>query len=245
MTITGVQRQILYDKIIAKKLNWSLSYIACTIGIVVGAVFGSLAALAVAGILVWWTCRKKRHNTKGSKGKCCKYVCSQMNTSFGIIEIYLSYLSFLLGRSTIFSSLSAALWSLLKRFLYFYQIDFKTVYCERIICFVAIYLWLASYMTHDVLHSLRLNFNVYQRDFTLTNKFCLISSIYCFVLFRFFYFSVFCSFFSAEVGMSRRWDFFIEMLLSTFVVPVWLYHLNSFNTHTVFHVNVCNWSNYH
>ncbi|CAH3161370.1 unnamed protein product [Pocillopora meandrina] len=36
-----------------------------TIGIVVGAVFGSVAALAVAGILVLWTCRKKRPNTKG------------------------------------------------------------------------------------------------------------------------------------------------------------------------------------
>ena len=107
--------------------------------IVVGAVFGLVAVLAVAGILVWWTCRKKRRNMKGSEGKCCIYVSSQMNTSFGILEIYISYLSFLLGRSTIFSSLSAALWSLLKRFLYFYQITFKTVYCELIICFVVIY----------------------------------------------------------------------------------------------------------
>ncbi|RMX40395.1 hypothetical protein pdam_00023999, partial [Pocillopora damicornis] len=31
-----------------------------TIGIVLGAVFGSIVALAVAGILVWWTCRKMR-----------------------------------------------------------------------------------------------------------------------------------------------------------------------------------------
>nr|XP_058961494.1 fibroblast growth factor receptor 3-like [Pocillopora verrucosa] len=38
-----------------------------TIGIVVGAVFGSVAALAIAGILVWWTCRKKRHNRKGTE----------------------------------------------------------------------------------------------------------------------------------------------------------------------------------
>ncbi|XP_066024448.1 fibroblast growth factor receptor 1-A [Pocillopora verrucosa] len=38
-----------------------------TIGIVVGAVFGSVAALAVAGILVWWTCRKKRHNRRGTE----------------------------------------------------------------------------------------------------------------------------------------------------------------------------------
>ncbi|XP_066024995.1 proto-oncogene tyrosine-protein kinase receptor Ret-like [Pocillopora verrucosa] len=38
-----------------------------TIGIVVGAVFGSVVALAVAGILVWWTCRKMRSNRKGTK----------------------------------------------------------------------------------------------------------------------------------------------------------------------------------
>ena len=44
------------------------------IGIVVGAVFGSVAALAVAGVLVWWTCRKKRHNRKSNEGKCCIHV---------------------------------------------------------------------------------------------------------------------------------------------------------------------------
>ncbi|XP_066024433.1 fibroblast growth factor receptor 2 [Pocillopora verrucosa] len=38
-----------------------------TVSITVGAVFGSVAALVVAGILVWWTCRKKRRNTKGSE----------------------------------------------------------------------------------------------------------------------------------------------------------------------------------
>ncbi|XP_027050695.1 muscle, skeletal receptor tyrosine protein kinase-like [Pocillopora damicornis] len=38
-----------------------------TIGIVLGAVFGSIVALAVAGILVWWTCRKMRCNRKGTK----------------------------------------------------------------------------------------------------------------------------------------------------------------------------------
>ena len=118
-----------------EKIIWSLSCIAGTIGIVLGAVFGSVAALAVAGILVWWTCRKKRRNTKGS----VEGVCSQMNTSFGILEIYLWYISFLLGLSTIFSSLPAVLWSLCKRFLYFYQISFKTVYCELIIYFVVIY----------------------------------------------------------------------------------------------------------
>ena len=47
-----------------------LTCIAGIIGIIVGAVFGSVVALAVAGILVWWTCRKKRRNTKGSEGKC-------------------------------------------------------------------------------------------------------------------------------------------------------------------------------
>ena len=41
--------------------------------ITVGAVFGSVAALAVAGILVWWTCRKKRRNTNGTKGKVDTY----------------------------------------------------------------------------------------------------------------------------------------------------------------------------
>ena len=43
-------------------------------GIVVGAVFGSVVALAVAGILFWWTCRKMRSNRKGTKGKCCIHV---------------------------------------------------------------------------------------------------------------------------------------------------------------------------
>ena len=51
-----------------------LSRFVGTIGIIVGAVFGSVAALAVAGILVWWTCRKKRRNTKGTEGKCCIHV---------------------------------------------------------------------------------------------------------------------------------------------------------------------------
>ena len=44
------------------------------IGIVVSAVFGSVAALAVAGVLVWWTCRKERHNSKSNEGKCCIHV---------------------------------------------------------------------------------------------------------------------------------------------------------------------------
>ena len=41
--------------------------------IIVGAVFGSVAALAVAGILVWWTCRKKRRNMNGTIGKVDTY----------------------------------------------------------------------------------------------------------------------------------------------------------------------------
>ncbi|XP_066024439.1 fibroblast growth factor receptor 2-like isoform X2 [Pocillopora verrucosa] len=38
-----------------------------TIGVIVGAVFGSVAALAVAGILVWWTCRKNTRHTRGTE----------------------------------------------------------------------------------------------------------------------------------------------------------------------------------
>ena len=57
-----------------KKIIWSLVGIGGTIGIVVGAVFGSVAALAVAGILVWWTCREKRCHTKGAEGKCFIHV---------------------------------------------------------------------------------------------------------------------------------------------------------------------------
>ena len=35
----------------------NLSHTVGAIGIVVGAVFGSVAAMAVAGVLVRWTCR--------------------------------------------------------------------------------------------------------------------------------------------------------------------------------------------
>ena len=72
-----------------EKIIWSLSRFVGTIGIIVGAVFGSVAALAVAGILIWWTCRKKRRSSKSTEGKCCILVMSQMNTSLGILEIYL------------------------------------------------------------------------------------------------------------------------------------------------------------
>ena len=51
-----------------------ITHCTCHIGIVVGAVFGSFAALAIAGILVWWTCRKKRRNRKGTQGECCIHV---------------------------------------------------------------------------------------------------------------------------------------------------------------------------
>ena len=46
-------------------------------------------------------------------------------------------------------------------------------------------------------HSLRLNFDVYQKDFTLTDKFCLISITYCFVLISFLFFR-FLFFFSLQ-----------------------------------------------
>ncbi|XP_066024436.1 fibroblast growth factor receptor 2-like isoform X3 [Pocillopora verrucosa] len=38
-----------------------------TIGVIVGALFGSVAALAVAGILVWWTCMKNTRHTRGTE----------------------------------------------------------------------------------------------------------------------------------------------------------------------------------
>ena len=57
-----------------QKFISSFSRFVDTVSITVGAVFGSVAALVVAGILVWWTCRKKRRNTKGSEGKCCIHV---------------------------------------------------------------------------------------------------------------------------------------------------------------------------
>ncbi|CAH3158962.1 unnamed protein product, partial [Pocillopora meandrina] len=49
--------------------DWSSGGLPCgkREGVIVGAVFGSVAALAGAGILVWWTCRKKRRNTKGTE----------------------------------------------------------------------------------------------------------------------------------------------------------------------------------
>ena len=78
-------------------------------------------------------------------------------------------------------------------------------------------------------------FDVHKTDFTLivTEKFCLMSIIYCFVLFWFpFYFSVlFCFvFFTAEMAMNRRWDFSTKMLLSTCIIPLWLDRFNNFNT---------------
>ena len=57
-----------------QKIISSLSRFVGTVCIIVSAAFGSVAALAVAGILVWWTCRKKRRNTKGTEGKCCIHV---------------------------------------------------------------------------------------------------------------------------------------------------------------------------
>ena len=57
-----------------QKFISSLSRYVGTVFIIVGAVFGSVTALAVAGILVWWNCGKKRRNTKGTEGKCCLHV---------------------------------------------------------------------------------------------------------------------------------------------------------------------------
>ena len=52
---------------------------------------------------------KKVATRKLVKVSVAHMFCSQMNTSSGILEIYIEYFSFLLGLSTIFSSLSAAL----------------------------------------------------------------------------------------------------------------------------------------
>ena len=75
-----------------QKFISSLSRFVGTIGIIVGAVFGSVAALAVAVIFVWWTFRKRRRNTRGTEGKCCLYVMlSNEHLSFRILEINLQY----------------------------------------------------------------------------------------------------------------------------------------------------------
>ena len=83
----------------------SLSRFVSAVFIIVGVVFGPVAALAVAGILVWWTCRKKRRNTKGSKGRCCIYVMLS-NEQYFWNPRYISVISFLFLRlGTSFSSL--------------------------------------------------------------------------------------------------------------------------------------------
>ncbi|XP_066024350.1 igLON family member 5-like, partial [Pocillopora verrucosa] len=51
-------KSLLLRKLEKEGNNWP-----DTVSITVGAVFGSVAALVVAGILVWWTRRKKRRNT--------------------------------------------------------------------------------------------------------------------------------------------------------------------------------------
>ena len=72
-------------------------------------------------------------------------------------------------------------------------------------------------------------FDVHKTDFTLivTEKCCLMSIIYCFVLFWIIYCFVL---FSTEMVMNRRWDFFTKMLLSTCIIPSWLDRFNNFNT---------------
>ena len=57
-----------------QKFISSSSRFVGTVCIIVGAVCGSVAALAVAGVLVWWTCKKKRRNIKSTEGKCCIHV---------------------------------------------------------------------------------------------------------------------------------------------------------------------------
>ena len=90
--------------------------------------------------------------------------------------------------------------------------------------------------------------DVHKTDFTLLvrDKFCLKLIINCFVLFRFaFYFSVLFSFFFYHRG-GDEWKvrYFNELLLFTYVLPLWLDRFNNFNS-PVFHVNVYDWSNYH
>ena len=112
--------QLKFDQIVwlekrfhLQKFSSSLSRFVGTIGIIVGAVFGSVAALAITGILVWWTCRKKRRNTKGTEGKCYIHIMLSNEKFWNPRNISVIFFLFLrLG--TGFSSLSTAWWSLLK-----------------------------------------------------------------------------------------------------------------------------------
>ena len=58
-------------RFLLEKFISSLLRFVGTVFIIVGVVFGSVAALAFAGILIWWTFWKKRRNTRGTEGKCC------------------------------------------------------------------------------------------------------------------------------------------------------------------------------
>ena len=81
---------------------------------------------------------------------------------------------------------------------------------------------------------------VHQTDFTLLVRQILIdvdNLLFWFVVVSclFFYFLFF---FTTVVVMSGRWDFSIEMLLSTCVVLLWLNRFNNFDTHSVFLVSI-------
>ena len=73
------------------------------------------------------------------------------------------------------------------------------------------------------------------------DKFWLKLVIYCiFCLFVLVCFLFFCllPFFYHRGGDEWKVRFFNELLLSTYVVPLWLDRFNNFNS-PVFHVNVC------
>ena len=91
-----------------EKFISSLSRFVGTVFIIVGVVFGSVAALAFAGILVSWTFWKKRRNARGTEGKCCIHVMLSNEEQFwNPRNISVKY--FLFPRpATSFSSLSTA-----------------------------------------------------------------------------------------------------------------------------------------
>ena len=89
------------------------------------------------------------------------------------------------------------------------------------------------------LYTLRLNLRVIKQTLLRLWEINFASYRLFIVLFQYplIFLFVVSFFFTTEVAMSGRWDFYIEMLLSTCVVLLWLDCFNS-NTHTFFHVNV-------